>query len=724
MKKVLQKIWALISWPFRKYFSLWNGKKWLFFLITGLLLVGGYFCYKFLFSGNDDVWLDSFDYPPVEAITLGTGDITSAVKLVGTSKLENEQTLKFVKSGKITGVFVKPGMRVKQWQLLASLDMSEIESRIQKARSAYDKAHRDLKDLLNWKDKTEVLSAEYAVRRAEINVEKAKDALVHSKDIKELELNELRENLKMKKTVYLLEKEKNKLNAKVYKETLLDWEDKVKMDNAQKDYLQKFENTLRALESNYYDLKDSLDRMDEYLGLKTELAWEYLTNSIYFSARNSSYKAEAKSYLGKCYGLLEDLKKNIDDLRKHYPVGKKDTTVVYDMKVFVPSYEILNTYYNALYNLGENYALAADNSVDSVWFTESTIASLKSLWENAKSSGNSGVDSTQKKIEELQSEVSFGTLESQKKINYLDKVKEYEEKKLVFTKLELAYKNALYDLDQKEKNLSRNIEEKELAVKEAENALEKARDTYEEVKKGYTDEELENAKSLLEDQKKNLEAVQSERENYHITATFDGTVRKVDMQVGDNLSENNDKSIVLENRDMIKIEMQANQSDILKLKAGQKTEIVFDAFPDKQFVGTVIEVDESPEKIDGVVRYKVVASLTDLQGEKIFSDMSAMVDVLIQAKTNISVLPVTAVGYDEKGAYVLNFADDKKIYITVGEQDGTVIEVLSGLDMATQIKSSTFWPQGIQDMGIVEHWKWKWDVDDMDFDAMDGEMMY
>lgn len=40
--------------------------------------------------------------------------MVSSIKLAGTSKLENEQTLKFAKFGKITGIYVKPGMRVQE----------------------------------------------------------------------------------------------------------------------------------------------------------------------------------------------------------------------------------------------------------------------------------------------------------------------------------------------------------------------------------------------------------------------------------------------------------------------------------------------------------------------------------------------------------------------------------------------------------------------------------
>ncbi len=677
-----------------------------------------------MFSANNrDAEIENFDYPPVTEISLWTWTIDSSVKLVGTSKLENEQTLKFVKSWKITGVFVKPWMRVQEWQLLATLDMSEIESRIQKAKTSYDKAKRELEKLLEGKDKTEVLSAEYAVRRAEINLEKANDAFVHSKDIKDLELNELKEKLAVKKSVYLIEKEKNKLNSEVYKETLLEWEDKVKMNNAQKEYIQRFNNMLRDIDTTYYSLKNALDEMDEYLGVKKDLVWEILENSIYFSAKNPNYKSSAKTHLWKCYSLLEKIKESIDELKEKYPVDYKKENISYDMKVFIPFYESLGEYYDTLYKLWDNYVFAAENSVISVWFTEGLVLWLKTLWNSAKNAGTTWITSSQEKVDSLQSEVSFGTLSSQKKINYLDKMREYEEKRLVFSKLEVEYKNALYDLKQKEKNLARNIEEKELEVKESQNALEKAKEEYEKIKKWYTDEELENVKSLLEDQKKNLEAVESERDNYTIAATFAGTVRKVDMQVGDNLSESNDKIIVLENRDMIKLEMQANQSDILKLKVGQKTKIVFDAFQGKTFTGTIIEVDESPEKVDRVVKYKVVASLTDLQGEKIFSDMSAMVDVMISSKSGVMTLPVEAVAYDDKGAYVLSFKDDKKIYITVWEQDGTVIEVLSGLDVSTKIKSSTFWVQGIKDMGIIESENW-WNDEMGEFDDMGGPVAY
>lgn len=697
LKKIIQKFFGILLWPLKKYWALWGKKKWLFILITLVILWWVYFSYTKFFAsswGKDD--LAKFDYPPAEEITLATGDIVSAVKMVGTSKLENEQTLKFAKAGKIRGIFVKAGMKVKQGQLLASLDMSEVESRIQKARSAYDKANRDLKDLLDGKDKTDVLSAEYSVERAKIALDDAKDTFAHSKEIKKNELAKNQIDLEIEKKKYFIEKEKFNSEVEICKESLLTG--KVDLDNIQKDRIQKFDKELRDIESKYYSLKDSLDGMDEYLWVKNNLVGDAVKNSIYFSAKNTSYKTESKSYLGKTYSLLEDLKKQIDELKKDKEDSKDNFD--YDMKKMIPLYTTLKEYYDASYNLWKNYQLAAKNSVDSVEFSESTISSLESMWESAKSAWTAGIDAMQEKIKNLQFEVSLKNVKLSKKNQYLGIVLDCEEKKAKFAENELKYKNAIYEIEQKEKKLTRDIKEKELSMKEAENSLEKAKEDYKKIKKWYTEDQLQNAKDLLESQKKELEAAQKERDSYHITATFDGTVRKVDMQVGDNLVESNDKSIVLENRDMIKIEMQADQSDILKLKLWQNTIIKFDAFPDKQFKWKIIEVDETPQKTEGVVKYKVVASLTDLQGAKIFSDMSAMVNVLVSEKIGINVVPVLAVGNDEQGSYVLKFADDSKIYVTVWVQDGDNIEILSGLDMATKIKSTTFNAGAISEMGL------------------------
>lgn len=638
---------------------------------------------------------DSSVYPKSEVITLSTGSMVSSIKLAGTSKLENEQTLKFAKFGKITGIYVKPGMRVQEWQLLAVLDMSEIESKIQKAKTAYSKAQRNLADLLDGKGETEVLSAKYAVRRAEIDLGKAQDNLKYAISIKDIKLADLQSSIDFKKKAYLIEKEKQKLNANIYKESLLKGEDKVKYDNAQRDYLQEISTKIKAIETLYYSLNTNLDEMDVYLGVKKNLSWKLWNQIIYFWAKNPNYRTLAKQYLWECYSLLNDLKKKIDVLKD------KDVSL-HDTKDLIPLYQLLKKYYDTLYKLWDNYYLAAKNSVDTADFSESTISSLEWMWTNARNSWSSGSDVMQKTIDELQGQLSLWNTEAQKKIAYLDRLKEYEEKNSALLKVELEYKNSLYTLEQEEKNLARDIEEKELEVKTAKNSLKDAQEKFKEIQKGYTNDELENARNLVEDQKKNLEAVESERNSYSITATFDWTVRRVDMQVGDNLLEGDGKTIILENRDIIKVEMRADQSDILKLKKWQDANIKFDAFPDVTFRWKITEVNETPQRTENIVKYQVIASVKNLSGTKIFSDMSALVDVIISGQEWIPIVPITAVGYDDQWSYVLKASDNTKIYVTVWTQSSETIQIISGLDMSTQIKSTVFNPQSVKEMGIVK----------------------
>ena len=72
---------------------------------------------------------------------------------------EDETYLSFKTGGVVKGIFVKEGDPVSKGQLLATLDMTEIEASVSQAKAAYDKALRDFNRINNlYKDSVATLS--------------------------------------------------------------------------------------------------------------------------------------------------------------------------------------------------------------------------------------------------------------------------------------------------------------------------------------------------------------------------------------------------------------------------------------------------------------------------------------------------------------------------------------------------------------------------------------
>ena len=82
--------------------------------------------------------------------------------------------------------------------------------------------------------------------------------------------------------------------------------------------------------------------------------------------------------------------------------------------------------------------------------------------------------------------------------------------------------------------------------------------------------------------------------------------------------------------------------DISKIKIGNDTLIVLDAFPRKEFKGKVIEIDFAETIIDGVVYYQVKSSI-DPEGLEAKVGMTADLTIIIDLKEDVLFIPQRAI---------------------------------------------------------------------------------
>lgn len=92
------------------------------------------------------------DVVPVKVIPLEKLETDEKISLPGSFSSEDETILSFKTGGVIKNIFVNEGDFVKKDQLLAVLDLTEIKSKVQQAKLAYEKAQRDFKRIKNLYD--------------------------------------------------------------------------------------------------------------------------------------------------------------------------------------------------------------------------------------------------------------------------------------------------------------------------------------------------------------------------------------------------------------------------------------------------------------------------------------------------------------------------------------------------------------------------------------------
>ena len=130
-----------------------------------------------------------------------------------------------------------------------------------------------------------------------------------------------------------------------------------------------------------------------------------------------------------------------------------------------------------------------------------------------------------------------------------------------------------------------------------------------------------------------------------------------------------------------------DESDIGKIKNGQREEITLDAYKDVSINGKVFQILEEGKNVSNVITYYV-----KIRPEKtpafFKSLMTANIDIIVKEQKDAAVIPWDSFSEDEQGnTYVLvgdNMQQSKHI-ITTGILDGDNVEVTSGLSKGDTI---------------------------------------
>jgi multidrug efflux pump subunit AcrA (membrane-fusion protein) len=130
--------------------------------------------------------------------------------------------------------------------------------------------------------------------------------------------------------------------------------------------------------------------------------------------------------------------------------------------------------------------------------------------------------------------------------------------------------------------------------------------------------------------------------------------------------------------------------DVAKVQVGQKATIVFDAYPEKTFTGKVVSVDTVGTVSSSVTSYPV-ALVLDTTTAEIFPNMAAAVNIIIQTKPNVLVVPNSAISTQNGQTVVQIMRNLKPEYVTVQTSlaSDTQTEIISGLSEGETIVTAT-----------------------------------
>ena len=144
---------------------------------------------------------------------------------------------------------------------------------------------------------------------------------------------------------------------------------------------------------------------------------------------------------------------------------------------------------------------------------------------------------------------------------------------------------------------------------------------------------------------------------------------------------------VLVMADRLIVMAQVDETDIGKIKLGQKATIVLDAYPDRKTNAAVESIEYESQVINNVTVYQVYVQPSSVPSY-FRSGMSATVNFAQESRQNVLLLPIRAVKKSNNQSFVFKDGKDKPIVavpVTTGLDNNDSIEIVSGLSEGDEV---------------------------------------
>jgi HlyD family secretion protein len=255
---------------------------------------------------------------------------------------------------------------------------------------------------------------------------------------------------------------------------------------------------------------------------------------------------------------------------------------------------------------------------------------------------------------------------------------------LVKDQADMAYKKLTFERD------SRLLEA---------NAI--SQDTLDSARSGYDQDVAQVAldRANIQQQQANLEEAQVNLDYTNIISPVDGTVVSRNVDVGQTVAASfQTPTLFLIAKDLTQMQVDTNvsESDIGNLRIGQAASFSVDAFPDREFEGTVGQVRKAPITVQNVVTYDVVVNVPNPEF-LLTPGMTANVTIVTARRDNVLRVPVQAMRFTpvkethettnqnvaeksspQRRVWLADGGMLKPIFITTGLDNGSYVEVLGG----------------------------------------------
>lgn len=244
-----------------------------------------------------------------------------------------------------------------------------------------------------------------------------------------------------------------------------------------------------------------------------------------------------------------------------------------------------------------------------------------------------------------------------------------------------SYQSALQSQTQALQQAQNSIDSAQIALDKAELSLKSTLEP-------ATSADLASAKAQITSAQAQLSNAQTAYSNTILRSPFDGTIASVKFSAGDKVTAGSIVATIITNQQVAKISL--NEVEVAKVKLGQKATMTFDALDNLSITGKVVQIDTIGTVSQGVVTYNVTVAF-DVQNEQVRPGMSTTVDIVIDVRQDVLIVPSAAVKTQGNQHYVqiLENGGPKNQIVEIGTSNGTDMEITSGLAEGQEVITQT-----------------------------------
>jgi len=207
-------------------------------------------------------------------------------------------------------------------------------------------------------------------------------------------------------------------------------------------------------------------------------------------------------------------------------------------------------------------------------------------------------------------------------------------------------------------------------------------------------EQAELNYTIAQEQYKQVEEIDTKGAESKIYSSVSGTVITRTVEEGEMVSSiglgNSDGTAIMQIADLSKmiVNSNINEIDINKYEEGQTATITIPANPNHTYNGVITQVAAMATNVNNVKVFPIEIELIDVDS-LIKPGMTAEISIKGESKSNIPIIPITALFSNEKGEDVVYTIENGKIkdtkVIRTGINDLTHVEVISGVEVGEEV---------------------------------------